>query len=333
LLSTPRLLRAMAVRGSTKLRQLLKQRNGEALFVPGCFNALTAKVLEKAGFDCIYMTGYGTSLALLGLPDAGYASMTEMQLNARYIANAVEVPVLADADNGYGNAINVHRCIREYIQTGVAGVHLEDQVIPKRCGHVAGKTLVSLEEAAGKIRAAAEVRDHYDPDFLVIARTDAKGAGLGLDEALKRAEAFLEAGADMAFVEGPETVEEVERVCRALPPGSMFYNQTGVSPKFSQQQLTDLGVAIAIAPNTMTRCAVTACYDLAVKLKEDPLQEGVFNDAISEHACADIHAFSGFAKVRELEDRYLPADQLEQKYANATHGWRAEDPADSKKAM
>ncbi|MDP3767784.1 MAG: isocitrate lyase/PEP mutase family protein, partial [Dehalococcoidia bacterium] len=125
------------MRATTRLRDLLK--SGKPLFVPGCYNALSARILEQVGFPAVYMTGYGTSLSLLGMPDAGLATMTEMHLNARYIANAVRVPVIADADNGYGNAINVMRTVREYIGTGVAGIHIEDQVIPKRCGHVAGR--------------------------------------------------------------------------------------------------------------------------------------------------------------------------------------------------
>lgn len=126
---------------TTRLRELL--RSGKSLVVPGCYNALSAKVLADVGFPALYMTGYGTSLSLLGMPDAGLATMTEMHMNARYIANAVPAPVIADADNGYGNAINVIRTVREYIQTGVAGIHIEDQVIPKRCGHVAGRRVIS----------------------------------------------------------------------------------------------------------------------------------------------------------------------------------------------
>src|SRR5712692_4265092 len=192
------------------------------------------------------MTGYGTSLALLGMPDAGLATMTEMHLNARYIANAVGVPVIADADDGYGNAINVIRTVREYIQTGVAGIHIEDQVTPKRCGHVAGKQVISLDEAVGKYRAAASVRRELDPDFVLIARTDARGArGDTLDEAIRRANAYLDAGADMAFVEGPTSIDEVQRVCREVK-GPIFYNQTGVSPRLAREQMQDFGIAITI---------------------------------------------------------------------------------------
>ena len=233
------------MRATTKLRQLL---TSTPLVVPGCYDAMSAKVLERAGFPAVYMTGYGTSLALLGLPDAGLATMSEMHLNARYIANAVGVPVIADADNGYGNAINVMRTVREYIQTGVAGIHIEDQAIPKRCGHVAGRRVIPIEEAVGKYRAAAAVRRDLDPDFVVIARTDARGAhGGSLDEAIRRANAYLEAGADLAFVEGPTSLEEVARVCREVR-GPIFYNQTGVSPRLTPAQMKELGIAVTILP-------------------------------------------------------------------------------------
>jgi 2-methylisocitrate lyase-like PEP mutase family enzyme len=185
---------------TTRLRELL--RSGRSLVVPGCYNALSARILAEVGFPAVYMTGYGTSLSLLGMPDAGLATMTEMHLNARYIAGAVSVPVIADADNGYGNAINVIRTVREYVGTGVAGIHIEDQAIPTRCGHVAGRQVIPIEEAVGKYRAAAQARDAADPNFVLIARTDARGAhGGSLDEAIRRANAYLAAGADMAFVD------------------------------------------------------------------------------------------------------------------------------------
>ena len=309
------------LRKSTALRQLLAQR--KTLVIPGCFNAMGARILEQTGHEAVYMTGYGTSLALLGMPDAGLASMTEMTLNAKYIANATSRPVIADADNGFGNAVNVVRTVREYIQTGVAGLHLEDQVIPKRCGHVAGKFIVSLEEAVGKIKAADHVRREMDPDFLIIARTDAKGATGSLDEAIVRANAFLEAGADMAFVEGPTTEEEVRRVCTEVK-GPVFYNQTGVSPKFGLAKLEELGVKIAIIPNALTRVAIKAMYDLALDLKKDPLNEVAFMESFKGHPVGDMHKFAGFDEIRRIEDQFLPRDELEAKYKNA-HGWSATD--------
>jgi 2-methylisocitrate lyase-like PEP mutase family enzyme len=294
---------------TTRLRELLG--SGTPLVVPGCYNALSAKVLAHVGFPALYMTGYGTSLSLLGMPDAGLATMTEMHLNARYIANAVPVPVIADADNGYGNAINVIRTVREYIQTGVAGIHIEDQVVPKRCGHVAGRRVIPLEEAVGKYRAAAQTRDAMDADFVLIARTDARGAHGGtLDEAIRRANAYLEAGADMAFVEGPTSLDEVRRICREVR-GPIFYNQTGVSPRLSLPEMQDLGIAIAILPGAAMRATVKAVYDLGVALRDQgPLAEREFSDSFKGHPLADVHTFAGFDQIRAWEEAYLPDGEL-----------------------
>lgn len=294
---------------TTALRALLKE--GRTLFVPGCYNALSARILDQVGFDALYMTGYGTSISLLGMPDAGLATMTEMHLNARYIANATKAPVIADSDNGYGNAVNVVRAVKEYIQTGVAGVHIEDQVIPKRCGHVAGRRVISIEEACGKYRAADFARKELDPDFLLIARTDARGAhGGSLDEAIKRANAYLDAGADMAFVEGPTDVDEVKRICAEVK-GPVFYNQTGVSPRFSLEEMQELGIALAIAPGATFRATMQAVYDLAIALRDEgPMAEKHFNDQFKSHPMGDFHTFAGFDEVMDLERRFMPEEEL-----------------------
>ena len=294
---------------------MLKQ--GKTLFIPGCYNAMSARVLDQVGFPAIYMTGYGTSLSLLGMPDAGLATMTEMQLNARYIANAVSVPVIADADNGYGNAINVMRCVREYIQTGVAGIHIEDQVAPKRCGHVAGREVIPLAEAVGKYRAADAARQEIDPDFVIIARSDARGAhGGSLSESIDRVNAYLEAGADMAFVEGPTSMAEVERMCREVR-GPVFYNMTGVSPRMSLERMQELGIAITITAGTAMRATLQAVYDIAVKLRDEgPMAEAAFAEAFKRHPLGDLHTFAGFDEIREWENAFLPAEQLD-KYADS----------------
>jgi 2-methylisocitrate lyase-like PEP mutase family enzyme len=305
------------MRATTRLRQLLRST---PLLVPGCYDAMSAKVLERAGFPAVYMTGYGTSLALLGLPDAGLATMSEMHLNARYIANAVGVPVIADADNGYGNAINVMRTVREYIQTGVAGIHIEDQAIPKRCGHVAGRRVIPIEEAVGKYRAAAAVRRDLDPDFVLIARTDARGAhGGSLDEAIRRANAYLEAGADLAFVEGPTSLEEIGRVCREVR-GPVFYNQTGVSPRLTPAQMKELGIAITILPGAMLRVALQAIWDFATALREEgPAAEARFAERFRSHPVGDLHTFAGFDQIRAWEAEYLPAEELEKYEGSVGH--------------
>jgi 2-methylisocitrate lyase-like PEP mutase family enzyme len=305
------------MRATTRLRQLLTDT---PLLVPGCYDAMSAKVLERAGFSAVYMTGYGTSLSLLGLPDAGLATMTEMHLNARYIANAVQVPVIADADNGYGNAINVMRTVREYIQTGVAGIHIEDQAIPKRCGHVAGRRVIPLEEAVGKYRAAAAVRRDLDPDFVVVARTDARGAhGGSLDEAIRRANAYLEAGADLAFVEGPTSVAELTRVCREVR-GPVFYNQTGVSPRLTLPQMKELGIAITILPGAMMRVALQAMWDFAAALRaEGPAAEARFIEQFKGHPLGDLHTFAGFDQIRAWEADFLPAEELDKYEGSVGH--------------
>ena len=305
------------MRTTTKLRQLLKST---PLVVPGCYDAMSAKVLEQAGFPAVYMTGYGTSLALLGMPDAGLATMTEMHLNARYIANAVAAPVIADADNGYGNAINVMRTVREYIQTGVAGIHIEDQVIPKRCGHVAGRRVIALDEAVGKYRAADAVRRELDPDFVLIARTDARGAhGGSLDEAIRRANAYLDAGADMAFVEGPTSLAEVQRVCREVR-GPVFYNQTGVSPRLTPAQMEELGIAVTILPGATLRVALQAIWDFATALRaEGPVAEARFADGFREHPVGDLHTFAGFDQIRAWETEYLPLEELDKYQGSVGH--------------
>jgi 2-methylisocitrate lyase-like PEP mutase family enzyme len=312
------------MRATTRLRELIAR--GPTLYVPGCFNAMSARVLEGAGFEAIYMSGYGTSLALTGLPDVGLTTMSEMAANARYIASSVRVPVIADADTGFGNAINVIRTLREYIGAGIAGLHIEDQVSPKRCGHVAGRLVIPLEEAVGKIRAAVDTRDELDPDFVIIARTDARGASAGvpnllgptynpLDEAIRRAKAYLEAGADLAFIEGPTSVEEVRRICREVKP--VFYNMTGVSPRFTLGEMAELGIAACISPNAMLRSALMAMHDLAAELKaKGPEAETRFMDSFSRHPLGDLHTFAGFDRIREWERQYLGEEAMK-KYADS----------------
>jgi 2-methylisocitrate lyase-like PEP mutase family enzyme len=302
-------------RASTQLRELIAR--GPTLYVPGCYNAMSARVLEAAGFDAIYMTGYGTSLSLTGLPDVGLTTMSEMVANARYIAQAVRVPLIADADTGFGNAVNVIRTIREYITAGVAGLHMEDQVSPKRCGHVAGRLVIPVEEAVGKIRAAVDARNDLDPDFVIIARTDARGASGGsLDEAIRRVNAYLEAGADLAFVEGPTSADEVKRICREVK-GRVFYNMTGVSPRFTMEEMRALGIAVCISPNAMLRSALGAMHDLAREMKaEGPAAETRFMETFKGHPLGDLHTFAGFDQVREWEREYLGEEAMK-KYADS----------------
>ncbi|WP_366922045.1 isocitrate lyase/PEP mutase family protein [Metallumcola ferriviriculae] len=301
---------------SKKLRELLKQK--KPLFIPGAYNAMTAQILEMIGFDAVYVPGYGTSACLLGMTDVGLATLPEMVMNARYISNAVSLPAIADADTGFGNAINVRRTVQEFIQAGIAGIHIEDQVMFKRCGHVAGKVLLPFEEAVGKIRAAHDMRNELDPDFLLIARTDARGAAAGgIEEAIRRGNAYREAGADIVFVEGPTSEEEVRRFCQEIN-APIFYNATGVSPRFSLEQLGEMGVSVAIIPGAAMRVTARAVYDYFTQLKDKGLlfEAEWQDDFVANHPLGDFHKFTGFPEIRKLEEKYLPEKEA-QKYENS----------------
>jgi 2-methylisocitrate lyase-like PEP mutase family enzyme len=305
-----RLGQASPVRATTRLRALL--REPAPLILPGCFNAMSARILEHAGFPALYMSGYGTSLNLLGLPDAGLITLTEMALNAKLIASAVRAPLIADADTGFGNAINVVRTVEEYIRAGVAGMHLEDQVAPKRCGHVAGREVIAREEAVLKIRAACQTRDALDPDFVIIARTDARGAhGGSMEEAITRANAFLDAGADLAFVEGPKDKAEVAHICQAVK-GPVFYNMTGISPRFTAEEMAAIGIRACILPGAAMRATIMAIHDFATTLKaEGPMAEAAYDARFKQHPMGNLHGFAGFDRIREMEAEFLPAEAAE----------------------
>jgi len=301
------------VKKTTQLRELLAKK--EILVVPGCYNALTAKIIEKAGFDAVYLSGYGISVSLLGMPDVGLATMTEVHTVARYVANAVSIPVIADSDTGYGNAINVLRTVREYIQTGVAAIHLEDQITPKRCGHVAGKMLVPVEEAVGKIMAADAARKEMDPDFLIIARTDARGAvGGGLEEAIARANAYIKAGADMAFVEAPLSADELRKIVKEVA-APLLYNVAGVSPYLPIEELEEIGVSLVIYPGVSLRATAKAVWDLSQAIKTKGTQAEIdFQKQMKGHPLEDFHAFAGFQEIRQIEEKFLPKADVASKY-------------------
>ena len=206
------------MRTTTRLRELL---SGERmLLAPFTYDGFTARIAQEAGFDAVYMSGFATSMSR-GLPDVGLLTQTEMVQNAASIASVVDVPVVADADTGYGNAINVHRTIREYERAGVAGVHVEDQVAPKKCGFFEGKQVIDMDEAAAKIRAAVEARS--DDDFVVIARTDALAVN-GWDDVARRCRAFVDAGADLVFVDGIRTSDDLQEFARRLGDLPRMYN-------------------------------------------------------------------------------------------------------------
>src|SRR6185437_7182458 len=226
---------------AARFRELLR-RDGMVV-APGAYDCITARTIARAGFDCVYMTGAGTA-ATLGYPDFGLVTMTEMVDNAARIAAAVAAPVIADADTGYGNELNTVRTVREYEARGIAGIHIEDQGFPKKCGHLDDKEIVPREDWLAKIRAAANARRHSD--FTIIARTDSRAVA-GFDEAIARANAAITAGADMVFVEAPQTVEEVAAVPR-LVKGPCLLNvvRGGKTPDLDLREAARMGYKLAI---------------------------------------------------------------------------------------
>jgi len=254
----------------SRLRSLL--RSGSPLVVPGAYDALSAKLVEAAGFDCAYMTGFGTSASLLGLPDIGLVSQAEMVDNARRMSSAINVPLISDADTGFGNALNVARTVRDFERAGVAAIHLEDQLAPKRCGHMTGKEVVPVGEMVEKVHAAVAARS--DPDFVLIARTDARAVE-GLDSALERAAAYREAGADVLFVEAPESESEVAAVADAFPEVPLLFNwvERGRSPMLPLEKIAAMGFAMVIMPVATLFSATAAMqrYLEEIRLRGTPL--------------------------------------------------------------
>lgn len=299
-----------------QLRSLLARE--EILVLPGAYDALSARVLDKLSFGAVYVSGFGVSASLLGLPDAGFLSFTDVEQTARRICRSVDVPVVVDADTGFGNAVQVIRTVREIISIGAAGVQLEDQVAPKRCGHIAGKQIISLEEALGKIRAAVDAREQHDPAFLIVARTDARGIrGGSLEVAIERGNAFAEVGADLVFVEGLLSEDEIGEAATELDV-PLVYNVTGVSPKTSLDRLESLGVKVALFPGMLIRAAVLAMWDAAEQLAEKGTEADVeVREALKRSPIEEMYKFVAFPALRELEARYLPEEELA-KYEGST---------------
>jgi 2-methylisocitrate lyase-like PEP mutase family enzyme len=279
------------------LRSLVTNKNG--LVVPGAYDGISARLVERAGFPVVYMTGYGTSASRLGLPDLGFAGLAEMADHARNMAAAVTVPLIADADTGYGNALSVRRTVQAYEGAGVAGLHIEDQVAPKRCGHLSGHQVIPRGEFAGKIRAAAEARQ--DPDFLIIARTDAISA-VDFDEALRRGEAALKAGADVLFIEAPRDEAQVERVAKAFDAPLLYnYAPGGRSPLLPFARLRELRYAIILLPVDTLLVGVRAIADFLAELKK---RDDVTSLAERYMPFAEFNQLIGAMAMMEAADRY-----------------------------
>ncbi|MFL5902622.1 MAG: oxaloacetate decarboxylase [Solirubrobacteraceae bacterium] len=266
---------------------------GDTVLMPGVYDALTARIAARVGFDVVFISGYAVSAARLGEPDFGFLTQTEMTEAARSICRVSEAPVIVDADTGYGNAVNVLRTVRDLQDAGAAGVFLEDQVWPKKCGHMAGKRVVATEEHAAKIRAAVDARG--ERDLFVVARTDARQP-LGLDAAIERCLSYKEAGADALFVEAPQSVEELEQVAEALP-GPLVANmiERGVTPHLTRSELRDLGYALIVCPLAALYAAARAVTGVLTELRDKETTRGAYDRMV---------AFDEFNALVELDARY-----------------------------
>lgn len=274
------------------LRRLLA--DGDVFFVPGVYDGLSAHLTQRAGFKAAYMTGAGTAASLIGKPDLGLTTLTEMAGHAGRLASAIEIPLIADADTGYGNALNVYRTVQEYERAGVAALHLEDQVFPKRCGHLEGKQVISTSEFIAKIRAAVDAR--VDPEMVIIARTDAR-APHGFDEAIDRANRYAEAGADVIFVEAPQTMDEIERVPKEVAAPTMFnLVARGKTPRIAPERLREVGYAFVIVPGV--------CMDAAVVAMRHSLEALMHSNGLPDMSPQQLFSVVGLDFWGRLSDRY-----------------------------
>ena len=285
------------------LRDLLRQDG--CLVLPGVYDGVSAKVAASIGFDALYMTGYGAVASSLGVPDAGLATFTEMLDCVRCIAGATPLPFIADGDTGYGGLLNVERTVRGYAAAGASGIQLEDQEFPKKCGHTEFRRVIAEDDAVAKIRVALDARP--GADFLIVARTDARYAQ-GLDAALRRAERFLEAGADVLFVESPESLEELRRIGETFKGAVLLANMVegGRTPYLSNAELAALGFKIALFPATALLTAAGAMKLCYAHLKAHGIGAG--GNAGPMLPFAEMNALMGFPAVHAFKKRYGMSD-------------------------
>ena len=285
------------MRATTKFRKLLEQPG--IIMAPGAYDCLTAKLVETAGFPAVYMTGAGTSVARLGYPDLALATMTEMLDNAAQISSIVDIPVIADADTGYGGILNVRRTVRQYERSGVAALHLEDQEFPKRCGHLDDKRVIATEDMVQKIHAAVDART--DDDFTIIVRTDAI-AVTGWDDAMRRCEEYVQAGADVLFVEALRTPEQIEQAGRELNVPLLYnYVETGKSPLLPASELERMGFKIVIYPASGLLSAMRAVRETLATLKQQGTTSHLLENMDSLQDCFEA---VGLSEMLEEDARF-----------------------------
>ncbi|HEY7508144.1 MAG TPA: isocitrate lyase/PEP mutase family protein [Nitrososphaera sp.] len=280
------------------LREQLEDKN-RIIVLPGVFDALSARIAEQVGFEAMFQTGYGSSAALLGMPDFGFLHAGETVDNARRIIRAINVPVLVDADTGYGNPLNVWRLVRDLEALGASGMFLEDQIWPKRCGHMVGKDVIPKDDYMPKLKAAVQARK--SKDFIIVARTDAR-APLGLDEAIARGKAYRKAGADVIFVEAPRTVEELKKVADEIDaPLVANMIEDGVTPNLTGPELLKLGYRIAVWPLSGLYSATYAMQQVFTELKKTTYTKKTRKMMVT---FKDFNKFVDLQKYMDLEKRY-----------------------------
>jgi carboxyvinyl-carboxyphosphonate phosphorylmutase len=281
------------------LREQLEEKN-KIIILPGVFDALSARIAEQVGFEAMFQTGYGSSATMLGMPDFGLLNAGETVDNARRIIHAVSVPVLVDADTGYGNPLNVWRLVRDIESLGAAGIFLEDQVWPKRCGHMVGKDVIPKDEYLPKLKAALEARK--SKDFIIVARTDAR-APMDLDEAIERGKAYRKAGADVIFVEAPRSVEELKKVADEIgAPLVANMIEDGVTPNLPAHELLKLGYRIAVFPLSALYSATYAMREVLTELKKTGTTKETRKNMVT---FSDFNRLVDLGKYTDLEKRYI----------------------------
>ena len=288
---------------STLLKNMIAER--KALVCPGAHDVISAKLIERAGFKACQVSGFGLSASYLGLPDMAFLSFSEALDFSKNIIDAVEIPVMVDADTGFGNAINAMRVTEEFIKIGAAGMNIEDQVFPKRCGHLEGKQIIPMEEMVLKIKACIEVKKQLDPDFVINARTDAIAVS-GADEAIRRGNAYADAGADLIFIEAPRTKEDIRRLIKEIqaPISINLFDAVsgGKTPLISIDELREMGVARISIPVGPLFAAIRGMINYLDVIK-DGIAEGR-DDLVVPFA--EFKELIGFNKYRDLEKKYLP---------------------------
>jgi methylisocitrate lyase len=279
------------------IRQALAQHG--QLIMPGVYDALSAKIASRAGFEVIFITGYSLSATLLGEPDFGLLTQSEVVSAAQRICSVVDTPVIVDADTGYGNAINVMRTVQELIRAGAGGMFLEDQIWPKRCGHMKGKQVIPLDEHVKKLKAAVEAKG--DNDFYIVARTDSRQA-LGLDEAIKRGQAFKAAGADAVFIEAPESKQEMKEISRQVP-GPLVANmlERGVTPLMGPKELKELGFDLIVWPLAPLYSVAKSLTDVYTTLRRDGSTIAILDQLMPFN---DFNGIVGLNEKYALDEKY-----------------------------